>query len=96
MIPVKERQEHLRWNWEYGGRVACFFTVYDSPRYYTSYTSNPKPDDDFYMARVSFWGNDDDGMEKCFRFEEDARWFVCHLPPYISKEFLWDHGFAGC
>jgi len=93
MIPAAKRQEHYRWDWEEGGRVACFFWAYDAPHYFTR---NPKPNDDFYMARVSFWGCDDTGMEKYFRYEEDARRFVCHLPPYISKEFLWDHGFVGC
>lgn len=93
MLSSKEREKIALWSWREGGRVACFLWTYDSPQYYTS---NPKPNDDYYMARVSFWGLDDFGMEKSFQFEEDARWFVCHLPSYISKDFLWDHGFITC
>lgn len=91
-IPSVEKQRHARWNWQQGGRVACFFWAFDHAQY-------PKcnvPENVGFHARVSFWGLDDTGMEKWFEYEEDARRFVCHLPAYISREFLFDHGFQMC
>lgn len=90
LIPPKEKQSRARYSWSEGGRVACNLYVFAEPKY-ESY--KPKFDDPTYMSRVSFWGLDDLGMEKFFQYEEDARRFVCHLPPYISQEFLYDHGF---
>ncbi len=89
----EEYQKHALWDWQDGGTVACFLMLYDEPRYYLS---KPRPGDPYYMARIAFWGADDSGMEKWFQYEEDARRFICHLPSYISKEFLLDHGFVGC
>lgn len=93
----EERKKNSLWSWKEGGRVACFLTTYSSPQYPIPNSIFPnRSSDDYYMARVSFWGLDDFGLEKRFQFEEDARYFVCHLPSYISKEFLWDHGFEFC
>jgi hypothetical protein len=92
-IPRDKRQVMAAYDWEKGGLVKSFITIYNTvqyfnPKYYPK-GSTPPP----YIARVSFWGDDDFGMEKFFEYEEDARYFVCHLPSYISKEFLFDNGF---
>jgi hypothetical protein len=94
MIPKPQRQDKAHWDWENGGLVRLSISIYDTlqffnPKYYpTEFTPPP------YAARVSFCGDDDFGMEKFFGYEEDARWFICHLPSYISKDFLLNQGFS--
>lgn len=92
-LPQYTRQQQARWLWQCGGTVHSFLYVFDTPCYNVL---NPKESDTKYIARVSFWGNDDTGMEKFFQYEEDARRFICHLPPYISMEYLLDCGFQYC
>lgn len=92
-IPSKDRQKYARWDWKDGGMVSCFLYVFDSPRGGDRTYNDPSM---LYMARVSFWGMDDTGMEKYFQYEEDARRFVCHLPAYLSKDYLFDCGFNFC
>lgn len=92
-LPQEDRQTYARWDWQQGGCVSCFLYIYDVPQYIIS---KPTVDDKQYMARVSFWGLDDTGLEKHFEYEEDARWFVCHLPAFISMEWLWEVGFVHC
>jgi hypothetical protein len=85
-----KRQEQARWDWQRGGIVHSRLYIFDTPRYIVS---KPRESDIKYIARVSFCGSDDTTMEKFFEYEEDARRFICHLPPYISMEYLWDYGF---
>jgi hypothetical protein len=86
-VPPDKKKDHYNWLWRDGGKVACFLRVYSELK--------ENIDCEFkYIAKISFWGDDDFGLEKYFQYEDDARRFVCHLPPYISKEFLWDHGFV--
>lgn len=93
VLPKHKQQEEAKWDWKCGGKVDCRLYVFDSPTYITS---KPGKDDLQYMARVSFWGLDDTGMEKFFEYEEDARRFVCHLPSFISMEWLRSEGFWWC
>jgi hypothetical protein len=78
--------------WRRGGHVECRLYVYPEPVTFGTRTCPDGP----YVAKVTFWGLDDTGMERFFRDEESARWFVCHLPVFVTREWLTCVGFIAC
>lgn len=98
----EEREREAEWDWMCGGRITCNLQTFAPFDPNGKSRGRPRPPEDrtwpepLYQARVSFWGADDTGMEKFFVYEEDARWFVCHLPPFITKEWLGTQGFIYC
>jgi len=84
----EERQSAARNDWMRGGRVRCRLLIFESPRSWGGPWNEPR-----YQARVSFYGADDCSMKKLFLYEEDARRFVCHLPVFVTQDWLLSHGF---
>src|SRR5690349_21513470 len=57
-IPSDELQDKARWDWEEGGLVRSFMTIYDTIKYFNP-KYHPEGTPPPYIARVSFWGDDD-------------------------------------